>query len=409
MSGIGLGQKHNNLLEHANKVGQMIKHMIIAKPTMEIRTLVEELVDSGLYEKKQSVPTCSNCTRVISENDKFCPYCGAVDGDYMAQIMDDEEGDNDDDSPVHREMEENKIEMPVQMDVAQRFSEMLEELGWPEPDAETGGNIMAKIWDRWEKGKPFDEKIYRTMLTEVTGNYDYVKMLEDQVVQNRLPVLFGELLADEEKVKRDTLIAEVRIYRNEVGKWSFWVNDPLRDVYLTNPRGWINLGDNKNPIFLTAQKTTQDLIERRDKITSLVRSLFQHRQNFFEAGTTEEAEEIILNEHLHQDTIAKEAGIPTTTLSRWCQQGAITISTPHGTYQLADFFKRASKRKTEEGYETRDLTPKAIKDLIMEIEIKISKEADQKEFLNILKQEYGIEMSERTLRHHKQANRAERL
>jgi hypothetical protein len=393
--------------EVAHKHGQKILGALIAKPTVGIRAFIEELVDSGLYRKNEGVSMCSSCQMAIERSDDPCPYCGASDFDEPPQPVDDEDGDNDDDFPVHGEAEENKYEIPIRTDVSQRFSEMLEELGWDENEAEMGGNILATIWIDWKRVEPFSDETYVSALNEIVKDPNRLEMLMDQAVRERLAKLFVELLAAEEKENKDTLIAEVRISKNETGGWLIWVNDPLRDYIMVDPIGQINLGDNKTPsVFMKAKAVHQYTDGRRDKITSLIVALLNHRRAFFEASTPDAAEESLGHRPLHQNIIANDAGIPESTLSRWCQRGAISIATPLGTYQLGDFFSRASSRETKEGQKTRDLTVKAIRELISDVR-KMESAVGQKECLKILDRDYGIVIPERTLRYHRRAHKQE--
>ena len=391
MNGAGAGHFAESVAIAGAKIAQAINGVVIAGSTARIGSQIEELVSNGVLEEDHGPLTCTKCKEVIDNDMSTCSRCGAVLGEEdnpPGSI--EEEFEQESETPVHGSTIEKEYEdAPIHFDLPRRFEEVLIELGWNEDESEHGGLILARIWETAERLPP-DKEIFRKSVEEM-DNY-YKKMLEPAAVEERILEEFNELFEEKEK-ETQPVPCEIHIFKEFDEEWIVKVDDPLNNIDLSNPAGSVSFGD----FTLSVKKFLRLLEERRRNLENLGNKLIELRNEFFEAITPEDAKETLGTKALSQTTMAREAGIHESTLSRWCSKGAVWISTPHGVFPLSDFFKRPSRTRTD-----RDLTIEAVKKIVKEAKKVVNElypEQNQTEaILTYLKNEHEITMTDRTLR-----------
>lgn len=333
----GVGTKLIQKADARAQAGARIWNSVMAQSSADARLLADYMTDKGILEDDYGPQTCSrpDCGCVIGANDEACPCCGAVVGDRLEVSTEstDEEIPRGEDIPVHAEEDELYMEVNSPLDLPECLQEGLLELGWNTDDAEEAGLILASIWP--DSG-PLNEAEYKTEI-EVSENPLYKRLIEPETLHKMLKQ-FQHCQSDKPEIAL-SVQAELRIfYEDEY--WQVEVDDPLSNKFATGRKGKIKVGD-----FSLSEELTQKILNNRVKrLPKLGEALINFRKEFFEADTVDSAEAVLAEKGCTQKEVAKLAGIPTSTLCRWCdEKTGIWVDTPHGVYHIRDFFGRKVK------------------------------------------------------------------
>lgn len=337
MVGAGAGTKITQRANANVRAAARVCNSVMARSTAEARLLVEHLTDQGILEDDHGPPTCTrpDCSCVIGSKDLKCPCCGAEVGERLEVVAEspDEEILIDEEKPVHAVEVEIYKDITEPLDLPECLQEALMELRWNLDDAEEAGMILANIWP--DMG-PSDEGEYEKGLATLDSSFKK-RLLEPETV-NRIVQQFQHC-HDEETDTALSIQAELRIFQ-EGDEWLVEVDDPLRDKIATSRKRRIQVGDFTIPEALTL-KILQD---RANRLPKLGKALAFYRKDFFEADNADDADAVLRKKGCTQKDVANKAGIPRSTLCRWCdERTGVWVDTPHGVYHLRDFFGRKVK------------------------------------------------------------------
>ena len=332
-----------------------IYNSAIASSSAAVRLLVGQMTDRGIIKDDHGPSTCTNrdCGHVIGPNDFTCPRCGTEVGVSVWGAVDspDEEMLRDEEKPIHSPGEEIYTEITVPLDLPECLQEGLLELGWEVDDAEEGGLMLANIWPGVG---PTDEGEYKEGLATL-DNPLKKRFLEPETLSRMLRQF--QHYHDEKSETTQSVQAELRIFKED-GEWMVEVDDPLRDKVATGRKGTLQVGDFK----MSEERMLKILHDRAKRLPKLGIKLVHYRKDFFEAKNVDDAEKVLETKGCTQKAVAKAAGIPRSTLCRWCDENTgVWVDTPHGVHHLKDFFGKKVK-----GFRGEDLNKATVLGLILD-------------------------------------------
>ncbi|MBK8751770.1 MAG: hypothetical protein IPL99_09000 [Candidatus Competibacteraceae bacterium] len=287
---------------------------VAAQPMVEVNHLINQLVEQGDLAEEEGPDPEQEPVELESDPDQ--------------ELLDGE------DRPLHEGMEEEEGDEPAEQDLAERLSEWLLALGWPEAEVEDDGLTLAWVW---EQKHPLTEEALRQALANRSASKRW---------DAELPHILQEFQrwAAEEKMpgKPTESMEEIRIFQDHRGNWQVEIHDPLRYWQVVNPNARIPVGHGS--ISLARWQEMQ--AHYRENLEKLAEALLEKRRNFFEAKTPGQAAEILKNQPLERKQMAERIGVNASTVSRWCNKG-LRVGTPHGVYPLKAFFALAVRGLTE--------------------------------------------------------------
>lgn len=392
MAGAGVGNRITHKAGAKTQAAARIYNSAIASSSAAVRLLVGQMTDRGIIKDDHGPSTCTNrdCGHVIGPNDFTCPRCGTEVGVSVGGAVDspDEEMLRDEEKPVHAPGEEIYTEITAPLDLPECLQEGLLELGWEVSHAEEGGLMLANIWPGVG---PTDEGEYKEGLATLDGPFKK-RLLEPETLSRMLRQF--QHCHEEETETMLSVQAELRIFKED-DEWMVEVDDPLRDKVATGRKGMLQVGDFK----MSEERTLKILRDRAQRLPKLGMKLVHYRKDFFEAKNVDDAEKVLDTTGCTQKAVAKAAGIPRSTLCRWCDcDTGVWVDTPHGVYHLRDFFGRKVKV-----FHGEDLNKATVLGLILDSKQDLREKAQDNptrdevvEWLE--KNEHKLEMEPRTLR-----------
>ena len=364
--------------------GINVAAVIMAKSTAVLRSIAADAVDAGFLRQDHGPETCTKCGKPC-EGDT-CQYCSAIRGEENAlENRDIDEFEDGSESRVRNEEYGSEVfgEILTAVDLASRFEELLVENRVDVNTAKQCGQVLALIW---ESVRPTDqdglkEAIENLMITDNIKQILIKSPILDLILQE------FESIADEQaESKASTLFPEMTIFKNESGTWVTAVDDPFRNLLANIPTWSVPIGHGAR---YSGTKLLEVMKHRYDNLLKLGSLLIERRMDYFNAPTSENAEQLLIKTPLTQKKMAEELDVSRATMSLWCN--GIWVATPHGHIPLGHLFKRAAATKIG-----KDLTREAVLN-----EVRAAKKLypGRKQNANILSElkKRGIEMSIRTL------------
>jgi len=387
---IGISTKPTITTKTETRVETRIANIITATiKTQSLTKIYEEisvLRDEGLIAETNDFVRCNNCGSLLKADSAYCSNCGYdfFDKDSDTENIINDEIEYEEDTPVQSADENNLFDEALRdYDISDMFSDKLVEFGWTTSDAELGGLVCAGIW---EQHKPINVDALTSLLDK--NDRIHSKILNSDALKKIIIDGFKIIMEEENKLDKNTPENWDIQISNIDGKWVASVNNPLEGFEFSNPSKLINIGSDKTSFFIKCSRYINILKEREENLRRLGFVLINERKEFFEAKIFDDAENNLKNKPLHQNKVALKLGVSESTLSRWCEN--VNVSTPHGIFLLKDFFSMATGKRKE-----AKRTKEELKEIINSIEKK-----GIPEILELLKKDYGIEMSERNLRYY---------
>jgi transcriptional regulator with XRE-family HTH domain len=221
--------------------------------------------------------------------------------------------------------------------------------------------------------------------------------VEQRVLMACAECLAGEGPRETPATGEPDFLAALRIFRGDDG-WQVEVNDPLQNRTATGCGCCLRCGSRN-----LSEREVLALLEKRSKrLDALGNTLIRSRRAFFEAPTGDAARAELARQGLMQKETAQAAGIPESTLSRWCSpEDGVWVSTPHGVLPLREFF--GVNARVVEGSQLRKAV---IIGAIVEARATLGPETSPDSIWEWLRENgFVLDMKDRTARHYLQEAR----
>lgn len=378
----------------AAKIQLIARAEAMARSAADIRGDIQRLEECGDLAPEEEPVTCMKCGYPLDQDSDVCGYCGAL----VSEGADDlEDGSPEDDLSVEEETAvsdlelEMDIELAEDLDLPEILKGILVEMGWSAEDALEPVLEFVRLWE--EEGG-IDSQRYADVLDRFDNLKEELKQrLSETSVRDTIIHEF-QMLEEVKSISPSSPVAEISMKR-EGEQWRVEVHDPLQDIRLTTKgrkEGKIQVAKG---VWRSVEAYLKDLNERRIRLRAIGQALLDDRSDFFKASSLSEAEKVLDREPLLQNTLARKVGMPPSTLSRWCnRESGIWVSTPHGEFHLADFFKRVAGTRR-----AGNLTKIAVLGIVWEVK-RVVEDGTADVILTSLRDDHRIYMDARTLRYY---------
>ena len=394
MAGIGADVKQTARLEATNRVANMVANLVKAATTVEVNLTIEALKDQGVLQADPGPLLCSRCGHALREGAPFCPECGSVPGDEEnnAESDPDQEIVIDEETPVQGGDDLYFEEIHADPELPECLRDALLALGWDWDDAVETGLSLASAWQAECPGSEasylqsidqLDPAVKQRLADPLAGQV-LLKACNDCILSGRNRGL------DEPGKSRD--MTELRIFESD-GEWQVEVFDPLQHLDNFDVHRRIRVGLK----HLTFAQIQDQLQKRRARLPKLGEALIYYRRDFFDAENLDSAYAKLAEKGLEQKKVAEAAGIPQSTLARWCNpDDGIWVDTPHGVLALRQFFGRNARAA-----KGRDLRQAVILGALVAARAELGQDASSADLWQWLaEQGLAFEMKDRTKRHY---------